>query len=88
MTISDDFLNLLRCPESKQTLHLADDALLSALNKRIAEGALKTRGGDALTRPLDAGLVREDGALLYPIEQGIPVMLIEEAIELDAKQAS
>ena len=32
--------------------------------------------------PPSAGLVREDGKILYPIADGIPVMLIEESIEL------
>ena len=32
---------------------------------------------------MDGGLVREDGAYLYRIEDGIPIMLIDEAIALD-----
>jgi len=27
-------------------------------------------------------LVRDDGKILYPVDDGIPVMLIEESIEL------
>jgi uncharacterized protein YbaR (Trm112 family) len=33
-------------------------------------------------KQLDGGLVREDGAYLYPIEDDIPIMLIDEAIPL------
>ena len=32
---------------------------------------------------MDAGLVREDGAYLYRIEDDIPIMLIDEAIALE-----
>ena len=28
------------------------------------------------------GLLREDGRVLYPVDDGIPVMLIEESIEV------
>ena len=35
-----------------------------------------------MEKELEEALVREDGAVLYPIDDGIPVMLIEESIEL------
>ena len=48
----------------------------------VEGGRLRNRGGQAVTQPIDEGLVREDGKVLYPIDDGIPVMLIEESIEL------
>ena len=27
-------------------------------------------------------LIREDGRILYPVDDGIPVMLVEESVEL------
>jgi uncharacterized protein YbaR (Trm112 family) len=35
-----------------------------------------------VTGRLEAGLVRADGKVLYPIRDGIPVMLVEEGIAL------
>ncbi len=43
---------------------------------RVAPPELLAR----LPVPLDAALVREDGAVAYPIRDGIPVLLPEEAI--------
>ena len=37
-----------------------------------------------ITEPLEEALVREDGAILYPVRDGIPVMLIGESIALEA----
>ena len=45
-------------------------------------GRVHTRGGRAVTEPIAEGLVREDGRILYAVDDGIPVMLIEESIEL------
>ena len=87
MAISQDLLDILICPETHQPLTLADGEVLDRLNRRIREGALRNRGGDPVERELTAGLVREDGAVLYPIEDDIPVMLIEESIELSAVDA-
>ena len=82
MAISEELLEILVCPETRQSLTLADDALLALLNGRIRDGALFNRGGDVVANELQAGLVRQDGAVFYPIEDDIPVMLIEESIEL------
>ena len=82
MAISQDLLDILVCPETRQTLQLADDALLESLNAKVRDGALRNRGGEPVGREIQAGLVREDRAVLYPIEDDIPVMLIEESIEL------
>jgi uncharacterized protein YbaR (Trm112 family) len=38
--------------------------------------------------PLDGGLVRDDGRILYPVRDDIPVMLLDEAIDLDGLDAS
>jgi uncharacterized protein YbaR (Trm112 family) len=82
MALSQALLNILACPETKQTLTLADSALLTRLNDRIQQGQLTNRRGTAVTEPLGGGLVREDGRYLYPIRDDIPIMLIDEAIPL------
>ena len=77
-----DFLQILRCPESQQTLAHADAALLEKLNQRLAAGQLKNRAGQTIIEPLTEGLVRQDGNLLFPIYDGIPMLLISAAIPL------
>jgi uncharacterized protein YbaR (Trm112 family) len=83
MAISKDLLDILLCPDSKQSLTLADATLLETLNQRIRQGALQNRGGTVVSAPIDGGLVREDRRYLYPIRDDIPIMLIDEAIPLD-----
>jgi uncharacterized protein YbaR (Trm112 family) len=81
-SVSQDLLDILICPESKQPVALADAATLAALNQRIRAGQLRNRGGTKVEKELAEGLLRQDRKVLYPIDDGIPVMLIEESIEL------
>jgi uncharacterized protein YbaR (Trm112 family) len=80
--IDPGLLKLLRCPETRLPVAEADAALVTDLNQRIAAGTLKNGGGKAVTDKLDGALVRSDRAVVYPIRNRIPLMLVEEAIPL------
>jgi len=82
MPVNPELLEILACPETKQPVALADAAILTRLNAEIDAGRLRNRGGDAVSTRIEEGLVREDGKILYVVDDGIPVMLIEESIEL------
>lgn len=76
--ISPDLLSILCCPETHQRVSLAPPAVLD----RVWAEKLPDRRGTPPAAPLEGGLLREDGALLYPIRGEIPIMLVEEAIPL------
>ncbi len=80
--IDEELLQILACPETKEPVRLADQELVERVNAAIAAGNLKNQGGETVSEAIDGGLVREDGARLYPIRDEIPVMLVEEAILL------
>jgi uncharacterized protein YbaR (Trm112 family) len=82
--MDQDFLNMLRCPMTQKPLRLASAAELAAVNGAIRTGAVKNRGGEAVTRELSAGLVPDGSAVVYPILEDIPILLSTEAIPLTA----
>lgn len=68
--IALELLDLLRCPETMQPLRAAAPDLLERLNRARPD------------ERLDEALLREDGAVMYPIRDGIPVLLPEAAIPI------
>ena len=83
--IEPSVLGLLRCPQDGSPLRLAEKSTVERLNAEAAAGRLVNQAGDHVEQPIDGALVRESGDLAYPIFEGIPVLLADEAISLDAR---
>ena len=73
-------LDLLVCPATRQPLAMLDARGLEALNRQIATGRLQRVDGSAQADPLRAALVTRDRKTVYRIDDGIPVLLVEEAM--------
>lgn len=82
MPIDNELLEILICPETKQTVSLASAEILERLNAEIDAARLRNRGGDVVEKRIEEGLLREDGKVLYIIDDSIPVMLIDQSIDL------
>ena len=80
--MNPELIDILCCPETKQPVKPADKELVSKFNKLVSQRKLKNRGGKYVRRNLDSALIREDGKYAYPIRNNIPIMLIDEAIEV------
>jgi len=80
--MNQDLVKILCCPETKQKVEYADKELVREINKRIMAKKQRNRGGVLLTEQIHDGLIREDKKYLYPIKSDIPIMLINEAIEV------
>ena len=83
--ISSELLALLRCPQTKQALSMASAEQLAQVEAVRRTGKLRDHAGRAVLETISAGLVRADGALLYPVRNGIPVLLLDDALPLGAE---
>lgn len=77
-------LTILCCPVTRKGLNLARPDLLASINAAIDEGKLVNREGQALRQRLAEALVTDDGKLLYPVDDGIPVLLEGESVSLES----
>jgi uncharacterized protein YbaR (Trm112 family) len=73
-------LDILACPATRQPLALLDRAGLESLNRAIDAGGVRRVDDSAQAEPLREALVTRDHKLVYRVDDGIPVLLAEEAI--------
>ena len=76
-------LAILRCPVTHKGLSLLKKDKLEKLNQAIESGEVVTLEGVALDAPLTEALVTDDGKRLYPVNDGIPVLLESESIHVE-----
>ena len=74
-------LDIVCCPVTKLPLQLLDSEHLATLNRAISSGQLRNRAAQPLPETLSEALVTRNGRLVYPVREGIPVLLEEESID-------
>jgi len=82
--MSKQMYQILCCPDTKQTVTELDPRIVSKINGLIAGGKIKNVGGKFLSERISTALVREDGKIAYPVRNDIPVMLINEGIDVSS----
>jgi len=73
-------LDLLVSPDTRQPLAQLESAGLDALNRAIGAGGVTRADGSAQAQSLREALVTRDRKQVFRVEDGIPVLLADEAI--------
>ncbi|MFQ6614352.1 MAG: Trm112 family protein [Fidelibacterota bacterium] len=83
MSNLEELISILCCPETKESLIPAEEELIEKINLAIAREQVRQRNGETVREEIDAGLIRADGKYLYPVRREIPIMLVDESIDLE-----
>ncbi len=76
-------LAILRCPVTQKGLAPVTSQTLKTINAAISDGGVCNREGAVVTERLTEALITDDGKLLYPVQNGIPVLLESESIDME-----
>ncbi|AKS41652.1 Trm112 family protein [Wenzhouxiangella marina] len=80
MTLPDHLLDILCCPVSHEPLLPLSRDRLKKLNRAIEQGGVETVDHQPVKEPLNAALITRNHKVIYPIVDGIPVLLAERGI--------
>lgn len=80
MSIDRRLLEILCCPVSKTPVRRIDKETLEIINAAARQGEALQVDGTPLEAPLDDAIITDDGKVVYPIVDDIPVMLAERGI--------
>ena len=80
MPVDGKLLEILCCPVSKTPLPILDPEKLDKLNRAIAGNEALYIGGEKVIEPLQEGLITQDGKVIYPVHDDIPILLEEKGI--------
>lgn len=80
MPIDKEFLDILRCPETRQDLRILSQERIAKVNDLIAQGKVQFKDGKPVKEPLQEALITADEAIIYRVDDEIPVMLVEMGI--------
>jgi uncharacterized protein YbaR (Trm112 family) len=76
-------LTILRCPVSHKGLSVLKKDELARVNGAIEAGNIVNHEGSAVAGSLSEALITDDGKRIYPVNDGIPVLLEGESISME-----
>lgn len=82
MNLDRRLIEILCCPATRQPVALLSAAQLDALNRAVDTGQLVSVDGSPVRQRFSAGLVTRDARTVYRVEDGIPVMLVDQGVSL------
>ena len=79
-----NLLDLLADPlNPKVPLKMADKDTVAEINRLIAKGKVKDRAGNKLDTPIIEALIDDSEKHLYPVINGIPLLIADKVIDIE-----
>ncbi len=80
MPVNEALYPFLICPISRIKLHSLNSRQLQLINRQIKNGDIVTVQKQKVEKVLMEGFISEDGKYIYRIDEGLPILLPDEAI--------
>ena len=80
MAVDRKLLEILCCPVTRVPVERLPQAKLQLVNEAIREGRVKHADGSLVETELSEALITSSGTTIYPVEDGIPIMLQDRSI--------
>ena len=81
--VDPELVEILVCPNTRENVELASVEIVEKINQAINAKRIRNVDDQPVTETLQDGLIRDDGKIIYPVRDCIPVMLIGEGIPMD-----
>jgi len=83
MSVDGKLLEILCCPVTKSPVNRVSSGQLKKLNELIQSGEVHGVDGTTLDSPIEEALITESKKFIYRVDDSIPVMLEDQAINTD-----
>ena len=80
MPISKELLEILCCPKTRVSINELSTEQIEKINQQLSSKEIKYADGKKVDKPLEEGLITEDGKIIYRVDEEIPIMLIDMGI--------
>lgn len=84
--LDSELIKMIRCPVTQSELTAAPESLIAELNGQIESGLLFNPTGQSIESRIDGGLLNADETRLLPIRDGIVILVVDQAIELENRK--